>query len=86
MAQSFDTDVIPKLQAVIDLFEGGTVPKMREGLANTVEVAKDTGSEKLQKTAEAAYQASESVIRNFESLIACIDRYMEQNKRLEANL
>ena len=84
MSQTFDTDVAAKLQPVLELGRDNVFKELRAGLEGAVEVAKESGSTKLQQTAESALDGTEAVVKVFESLFDCGEKYMEYLKRLDA--
>lgn len=85
-AQNFNTDIVPQLDAVTQFLRDDTFAKLRQGVEQTVEVAKQSGSAKFLKEAEAGQEATEALIREFSSLCECCDRYVAQAKKLEAGL
>lgn len=86
MAQEFNTEVSKQLDAIIELGQEDVFGKMKAGLEATVEVAKETGSASLIKTAEASQEAADTTIRVFQSLLDSVQRYSEYNKKIEAAL
>lgn len=86
MNQNFDTEVAKKLQPVIELGRSQVLTKLRNGLEETVVVAKESGSTKLMTTAQNALEGTKAISKAFESLFDCADRYAEYLKRLEAAL
>ena len=83
MAQTINTDVRTKLNAVIDLFKDDLFGKMRNGVQATLECAQTSGSEKLIKSCEAASEGTDAMIKVFDSLIECAERYSVQLQKLE---
>ena len=68
MGQSFDFSLIEKLQGIIDLGNDSVLPKLKTGAENTVELAKEVGSESLEKTAEGLVESSTAMCKVFTDL------------------
>lgn len=86
MAQVFDTEIAKKLEPIAELAREDVFKKMLAGLDSTIEVATETGSDSLKRTAEAAKEGAVSVVAVFDSLFECVDKYAEYNKRMEEAL
>lgn len=85
-AQSFNTEITGKLNGVTQYLRDDTFIKLRNGADAAIECAKETGSEKFLKESEAHKEAAEQLIKKFDSLCDCCDKYAEQNARIEAAL
>lgn len=83
--QSFDADVLPKLQAVRDELEDMS-KKMVPAIEGSVELAKRNGIAKLQADAENAVEGTAVMAKAFDQLVESIDAYSDHVKRVSEAL
>lgn len=86
MAQTLNTDVVAKLDAVSEVFRDGVLKAMRDGVENAAECAKKAGIPKLERSCEAAKEGTDSMIKVFTDMIDCVDKYKEYLKRVQSAL
>lgn len=86
MAQVLNTDVIPKLDAVIDVFQNGVLKSMQTGVDNAAECARKANVPKLVRSCEAAKEGTDSMVKVFQDLIECVEQYKEYVKRVQSAL
>lgn len=83
MSQVLNTDVIPKLDVVIEAFRSGIFTNMRSGIENARECANKAGAPKLVQSCDAAAEGTDAMIRTLEEMIECAERYKEQLKKVQ---
>ena len=71
--QVIDMDKVPALKAARDVLSDETIKAMKTGAANTVDVAKQIGSDKLSRSAEQCQNATDEMIKIINSLCDMID-------------
>ncbi len=71
--QVIDMDKVPALKAARDVLSEETIKAMKTGAANTVDVAKQIGSDKLSRSAEQCQNATDEMIKIINSLCEMID-------------
>lgn len=86
MAQTFDSELLPKLQAVVDLGKDDVFPKMRVGAQDAVELAKKIGSGSFEKSSNALVESIELTAKKFEELTEVLENVASYYKRLESAL
>lgn len=82
--QVIDIDKVPVLEAARQTLSDETIKAMRNGAANTIDVAKQIGSDKLGRAAEKCSEATESMIKVIESLCEMIDNAVSIAKKVDS--
>lgn len=85
MSQNLNMDLVPKLEAVKDVFGGDTIPNIKAAMEGTEEICKEQGSVKLQKSVAACKEGVYEFLKATEELIETLDKLIEYyNKTNEA--
>lgn len=79
---SFNLEVIPSIKSVLPELEA-LPEKIRRGTTNFEEVAKFTGSPKLQATAANQLEASENLIKSIGEVVEACEKYVQHYQALE---
>lgn len=81
-AQILNTDVIPKMTEAIEVLKEDVIKNLVTGSENTLDIAKDTGSEKLIKSASNFYEATQEQVKSLNEIAEVLSTYVEQYKRV----
>ena len=82
---TFNLDVIQPASKAASLIED-LPQKVRKGTDNFVDVAKDSGSPKLQATAQNQSEATDRLIKATGQVLESVERYINHYKNLQGTL
>ena len=82
--QVIDMDKVPALKAARDVLSEETIKAMKTGAANTVDVAKQIGSDKLSRSAEQCQNATDEMIKIINCDMTVDNGLMLAQEELEA--
>ena len=69
MAQAYNDELVPKINAVLDQFTGDTIPQIHTALENTEEVVNEVGSAKAKKSFANCKEGTVEVLKAIEELM-----------------
>lgn len=85
MAQVANTEIIPKLKACIENIED-IQQNLKTGMTNTMDICKESGSQKLISSCQAASDGSDTIIVVAKELTETLEMLKKQYEKLEAAL
>ena len=85
MAQMANTEMIPKLKACIEGIED-LQRNLKAGIANTMDICQESGSQKLISSCQAASDGSDTIVAVAGELVETLEMLKKQYEKLEAAL
>jgi archaellum component FlaC len=86
MAQAYNDELVPKINAVLDQFTGDTIPQIHTALENTEEVVDEVGSAKAKKSFANCKEGTVEVLKAIEELMESLTKLKEYYDKLDQAL
>ena len=86
MAQAYNDELVPKINAVLDQFTGATIPQIHTALENTEEVVNEVGSAKAKKSFANCKEGTVEVLKAIEELMESLTKLKEYYDKLDQAL
>ena len=86
MAQAYNDELVPKINAVLDQFTGDTIPQLHTALENTEEVVNEVGSAKAKKSFANCKEGTVEVLKAIEELMESLTKLKEYYDKLDQAL
>jgi archaellum component FlaC len=86
MAQAYNDELVPKINAVLDQFTGDTIPQIHTALENTEEVVNEVGSAKAKKSFANCKEGTVEVLKAIEELMESLTKLKEYYDKLDQAL
>ena len=86
MAQAYNDELVPKINAVLDQFTGDTIPQIHTALENTEEVVNEVGSAKAKKSFANCKEGTVEVLKAIEELMESLTKLKEYYNKLDQAL
>lgn len=86
MAQNINMELVPKIEAIKDIFNGETIPKIKAAIDGAEEICKEQGSVKLQKSVAACKEGIYQFLEVNSELLESFDKVVEYYKKTDAAL
>ena len=79
-------ELVPKIEAIKDIFNGETIPKIKAAIEGAEEICKEQGSVKLQKSVAACKEGIYQFLEVNSELLESFDKVVEYYKKTDAAL
>ena len=86
MAQAYNDELVPKINAVLDQFTGDTIPQIHAALENTEDVVNEVGSAKAKKSFANCKEGTAEVLKAIEELLESLTKLKEYYAKLDQAL
>lgn len=86
MAQAYNDELVPKINAVLDQFTGDTIPQIHTALENTEEVVNEVGSAKAKRSFANCKEGTVEVLKAIEELMESLTKLKEYYDKLDQAL
>lgn len=81
--QNINTELISRAQAAVEALEEMGIKKLRAGIEEAVEIAKESGSPKLISNMNSFEESSNEVLKAMEEVYEILSRMVTEYKKLD---